>query len=99
LTILKKETMAEHTDNKEHKIMAITKNTSGKGKAGSRRYEGWTEVGRQRMDELYGMVRADCADNREWEEDYMEEQEKEKQQALKRQQAESSHHCDQPSLG
>jgi hypothetical protein len=97
--------MAEHNDNKEHKIMAIIKYTSGKGKGGSRRYEGWTEAGRQRMNELYGMVRADRADSRGWEEDYMEEHKKEKQQALqhhcggKSQQAESSHHCDQHPLG
>jgi len=96
--------MAEHNDNKEHKVMAITKYTSGKGKGGSRRYEGWTEAGRQRMNELYGMVRADCADNRGWEEEYMEEHKKKKNNkrsstTAEEREAESSHHCDQHPLG
>jgi len=48
-----------------------TRYTRGKAVGGSRKYEGWTEDGRTRFNELVKFVKKDRLDNREWDHRYL----------------------------
>jgi hypothetical protein len=62
--------MAESEDGTSREV---TKYTRGKSTGGSRKYEGWTEEGRTRFNELVKFVRKDRLDNIEWDNSYLAE--------------------------
>jgi hypothetical protein len=67
------------------------KYTRGKAAGGSRKYEGWTDEGKQRFNELIDAVTADRSDHSEWDKSYLEKKKEEAVHGRKRKRQRTEH--------